>query len=182
MCYIRQVLDLNALTGWRYASIALLLSKMSPSAASGGTSMSATHRQFLKYAVVGVASNVAVYIVYLLLAATIFEPKIAMTISYALGVFLSYLFNRRWTFKYRGARGYSLMRYVMAYGFGYMINLSALLIFVDYLHLAHEIVQGCMVFAVAIVLFLLQKYWVFRAATEHNAPRIDKVSSVGNPP
>jgi len=144
--------------------------------------MRAAQRQLLKYAVVGVASNVAVYVFYLLLTATILEPKIAMTVTYALGVLLSYVFNRRWTFRYQGARGYSLMRYVMAYGFGYAINLSALLIFVDYLHLAHEIVQGCMVVAVAIVLFLLQKYWVFRTASAHKGPSIDKVSSVSNPP
>ena len=148
----------------------------------GGTTMSATQRQFLKYVVVGLASNVAGYIFYLLLTATVLEPKIAMTITYALAVLLTFAFNRGWTFKHQRARGYSLMRYVTAYAFGYMINLSALSVLVDHLHFAHEIVQGCMAVAVAIVLFLLQKYWVFCTAPEHKASHIDDVSSVGNRP
>ena len=144
--------------------------------------MNATQRQFLKYVIVGLSSNIAAYIFYLILTATILGPKTAMTVTYALGVLGTYLFNRRWTFKHQKARGYSLIRYVTAYAFGYMINFSALAVFVDRLHLSHQIVQGCMVIVVAVILFLLQKYWVFRTASERNVSGIDKVSSVGNRP
>jgi len=129
-----------------------------------GTIITVTSRQFLRYAAVGLASNLTLYSLYLVLTGTIFEPKSAMTITYAFGVLMTFLFNRRWTFNHQGSEGHSLLRYVIAYAFGYVLNVSALLLFVDYLKFRHEIVQGCMIILLAILLFLLQKYWVFRVA------------------
>ncbi len=58
-----------------------------------------------------------------------------------------------------------MFRYFAVYGVGYVLNFFVLLVLVDYLHLPHEIVQGVMIFALAVLLFLLQRYWVFRPET-----------------
>lgn len=49
----------------------------------------------------------------------------------------------------------------MSYGLGYLVNLTALYLCVDRLGWPHEAVQGAMVFVVAALLFVLQKFWVF---------------------
>jgi len=122
-------------------------------------------RQFFRYALVGLASNIALYIGYLLITSIGIGHKTAMTLVYLVGVLQTYMFNRRWTFLYRGEISRSMLRYVATYAFGYLFNLVALLVLVDMLGLPHRVVQGALILLVAAVLFLLQKYWVFRQAT-----------------
>ncbi len=88
-----------------------------------------------------------------------------MKLLYAVGVSPTFLFNRNWSFRHAGASSPALIRYAAAYGFGYAVNFFVLLVFVDHLHLPHRIVQGVMVLALAVLLFLLQRYWVFRPET-----------------
>jgi putative flippase GtrA len=127
------------------------------------------HRQFFRYAVVGVASNVALYFIYLLMTGIGMGHKTAMTLVYCVGVLQTYIVNRRWTFLYRGEISGSMLRYVAAYASGYVFNFVALLVLVDMSGLPHRVVQAVLILAVAVLIFLLQKYWVFREATEMNA-------------
>lgn len=147
-----------------------------------GTILSTAKRQILRYAAVGLAANLSLYAIYLVLTATIFEPKTAMTVTYACGVLMTYWFNRRWTFAQQGFGGYSLLRYVAAYASGYTINVLALLIFVDHYGIRHEIVQACMTVLLAIMLFLLQKYWVFRTAPENKTAYVEEASPAADRP
>lgn len=112
----------------------------------GPRTVARIQRQSLEYVVVCLVSNLTVCLVYLLLTATIVGPKIAMT------------------------------SYAATHAFGYSVNLSALSVLVDDLRFRHEIVQGCMVVTVAVVLFLLQKYWVFPTGLAQRASHINKVS------
>ena len=89
-------------------------------------------------------------------------PKVAMSSLYPLGILLSFVVNRLWTFQQRGSGRHSLARYVVAYGSGYLINLLALAVVVDQLGHPHEIIQGAMIVFLALYLFTLQKRWVFR--------------------
>lgn len=120
------------------------------------------HRQFFRYALVGVASNVALYSAYLLMTSVGLGHKTAMTLVYIVGVLQTYIVNRRWTFLYRGEISGSMLRYVAAYASGYLFNLVALLVLVDVFDLPHRVVQGILILLVAVLIFLLQKYWVFR--------------------
>ena len=120
--------------------------------------------QFLKYVVIGVCTNAALYGIYLLLTKSLMSPKFAMTTLYSLGIVLSFAFNRIWTFQHRGHGAFSLARFIVAYAAGYVINFLALTIFVDRLNFAHEWVQAVMAVFLAFFLFTLQKLWVFREA------------------
>ena len=124
------------------------------------------HKQFIKYAVVGLVSNVLLYLGYLLLTAFGMGHKVAMTLLYAVGVSQTFVFNRSWTFGDQGIAARSFVRYVMVYVWGYFVNLIALLVLVDYLEFPHEIVQGCMILLLAAMLFLLQRFWVFEVTAD----------------
>ncbi len=56
--------------------------------------------QFAKYAVVGVVSNSVFYLLYLLLTSAGMGHKTAMTLLYAVGVSLTFLLNRNWSFRH----------------------------------------------------------------------------------
>jgi len=131
--------------------------------------MKATLGQLIRYGIVGVASNAVGYLLYLAITAAGMEHKLAMTLLYAVGVAQTFIFSKRWSFRHAGAHGTAFVRYCVAYAAGYFINLAALFIFVDRLGYAHQLVQGVMILALAVMLFILQKFWVFRSTSSQPA-------------
>lgn len=125
--------------------------------------MKTTIGQLIRYGIVGVASNAVGYLLYLGITAAGMEHKLAMTLLYAMGVAQTFIFNKRWSFGHGGAHGPAFLRYCLAYSIGYLLNLAALFVLVDKLGYPHQIVQGAMILTLAVMLFLLQKFWVFRS-------------------
>jgi len=119
------------------------------------------HWQLLRYTIVGLSSNVALYAGYLLATSLGMGHKAAMTLLYATGILVTFLFNRHWTFRDRGNTQSAFIRYIVIYGLGYLVNFAGLYLFVDQIGYSHQIVQGILILFVAILLFLLQRFWVF---------------------
>lgn len=125
-------------------------------------------RQGWRFALIGVASNLVLFLAYLALTRLGVDPKSAMSVLFVVGTLQTYLLNRAWTFAYQGAVRRSLARYVSAYGFAYTFNLVGLLVLVDHLGLRHAPVQAGMVLVVGAMLFVLQRCWVF---ADHSSSR-----------
>lgn len=118
--------------------------------------------QLIRYGVVGITSNLLGYLAYLWITGWKVEPKIAMTLLYAVGAGIGFIGNRYWTFGHEGALFGTGVRYCAAHLGGYLLNLSILFIFVDRLGLPHQFVQACAVGIVAGFLYLLFKHYVFQ--------------------
>lgn len=116
----------------------------------------------MRYAIVGVSTNLIAFLVYLGLTRLSFDPKLAMAFVYIAAATLSYFGNARYTFSYEGRTSSGLIRFVAAHALGFCFNLLLLFVFVDLLAFPHEIVQFSAIFAVAGLLFLLMRYFVFR--------------------
>lgn len=129
--------------------------------------------QLFRYAIVGFVSNGLLYLFYIALTRIGIEPKLAMTLSFGIGVAYTFVMNRRWTFGQRGRGPATYARYGVAYGVAYLLNLGLLALLVDVLGYRHQIVQGLLVLGIAVLLFLAQKFWVFRepAPTMEARPR-----------
>jgi putative flippase GtrA len=119
-------------------------------------------RQLIRYGLVGIVSNLSIYIIYLLMTYLGVEPKIAMTFVYVIGASIGYIGNRNWTFSYRGNQFSAGLRYTLAYFFGYVLNYLILFILVDHLGYLHQWVQAGAIIIVAGFLFVVLKYVVFR--------------------
>ena len=119
-------------------------------------------RQALSFALIGVLLNAALYVAYLVLTHTVFDDFVAMTVTYCSGVVMGFMLNRRFTFAFGGEGSAAFVRYVCAYVLGYFINFFGLWLLARNLGIPHEIVQGWMILGIAVLLFLLQKYWVFK--------------------
>lgn len=117
--------------------------------------------QLIRYGLVGIASNLLGYLVYLLITYWGVEPKKTMTLLYVIGASIGFVGNRQWAFAHKGALLSSGVRYFIAHFFGYMINLLILLMFVDRLGYSHQWVQAVAIAIVAGFLFLAFKYFVF---------------------
>lgn len=120
------------------------------------------HIQLSRYAVVGLASNGVGYLLYLLATWLGAGPKTAMTGLYILGVLQTFVFNKKWSFRFAGAAAPALVRYTMVYVLGYVINFFTLMLLVDQAGLSHQWVMAGLVLFMAVFFFVGQKFWVFR--------------------
>ncbi len=118
--------------------------------------------QFIRYVVVGLASNAVIYLVYLLLTRLGMGPKLAMSLLYGVGVLQTFVFNKKWSFQFGGAATPALIRYAALYAAGYVIQYVALMLLVDQAGLPHQWVMAALVLTMAMFLFVGQKVWVFR--------------------
>lgn len=128
-----------------------------PVSESAGRSM----KQLLRFAAVGVVSNVIGYLLYLLITHFGAAPKLAMTALYGVGVFMGFVGNQKYTFAHQGELIATGWRYLMTHALGYLINLTIQIIMVDHLGYAHQLAQAFGVCVVAIFLFVVFKYFVF---------------------
>ncbi len=128
------------------------------------------HLQAFRFAVVGLASNAVLYLVYLGMTGAGLGPKMAMSLVYGIGVAQTFAFNKRWTFKHSGRLDTALLRYLAVYAGGYFANLAVLAWLVDRLGYPHQIVQGAMILTLAACFFVLQKWWVFREGGDRGRP------------
>ena len=118
--------------------------------------------EILRFGVIGLASNALLYLLYLATTAIGVEPKAAASLIYLVGVLLTFVLNKRWTFQHDGHVRRTAARYWVAYVFSYAANMVLLIIFVDIAGFDHRVVQGVLIAVIGLVLFALQKYWVFR--------------------
>jgi putative flippase GtrA len=124
-------------------------------------SLKQTVRQLFSYALIGILTNSLGYAIYLFLTHLWGAPKITMTVLYVIGAVAGFFANRRYTFRHDGSIGITGVRYLLAQASGYLLNLTLLLVFVDWLGMAHQIVQAIAIIVVAIFLFLVSRFFVF---------------------
>lgn len=127
--------------------------------------MNTTLGQLIRYGIVGLTSNAVGYLIYLAITKAGIEHKIAMSLLYGVGVAQTFILNKRWSFRHSGAHRIAFVRYCISYSFGYFINLASLYILVDRFGYPHQIIQGMMIIVLAVMLFVLQKFWIFPTNT-----------------
>ncbi len=118
-------------------------------------------RLFCRYVLIGAITNLMGYSIYLTLTYLWGYPKLTMTVLYFVGALIGFLANRRFTFTHEGHIGAASLRYAVAHGIGYLLNLLLLYLFVDRLSFPHQIVQAVAIVVVAIYLFVILRVFVF---------------------
>ena len=121
----------------------------------------ATLEQVARYGVVGVLNNFLGYLIYLLVTWFWLDPKVALTLMYPIGAVTAYFGHARYSFAYSGRMSHGIVRYVIAHLIGYGANIGMLHFFSDRLGYPHQLVQAVAIFAVAGILYLLFRYFVF---------------------
>jgi putative flippase GtrA len=124
-------------------------------------------KQLKRYALVGLLSNLAGYIAYLILTSLNLNPKLSMTLVYLTGATIGFLGNKNWTFSHRGGAIPVAVKYLVAHTFGYLVNFLILYFFVDKLMYPHQVVQAVAIVVVAIYLFVILKRVVFAASAQN---------------
>ncbi len=113
------------------------------------------------YGIIGLTSNLVGYAAYLALTHWGAEPKLAMSLLYAIACSIGFFGNRRWTFGHQGSVLRAALRFLAAHFLGYLMNLSILVVFVDRLGYPHQVVQALAIFVVAAFLYIAFRWFVF---------------------
>ncbi len=117
--------------------------------------------QFIKYAIIGILTNLIGYLGYLLFTDLGADPKVVVSIMYPIGVLGGYFGNSNITFPEAKSNLAVSIKYFFIHFLGYGLNLSLLYLFVDNLGYSHRIVQAIAIIMVAIFLYASFKYFVF---------------------
>lgn len=118
--------------------------------------------EVFKFATVGFFTNLILYIGFVVLTTIGFGEKSAMTMMYAVGVVQGFILNKRWTFKHNGSLIKTFLSYALLYALGYILNLFALIFFVDNLGFNSGYVQAIMICVLALFFFAVQKTIIFK--------------------
>ena len=127
-------------------------------------------KKLVRYGLVGLASNAAAYVAYLVLAEVGGSPIVSMTCVYLVAATIGFWGNRQLTFAHRGSPFGAAGRYLLAYAVGYAINLGMLLVLVDGYGYPHPLVQAVAILVVASYLFLALTFFVFTDGTARETP------------
>jgi len=119
-------------------------------------------KQFVSYVIIGLTANGLFFLCFAALTWLGLSPEAAISILYPVYVTLTFIFNKSWTFNHQGRISMSAIRYLIAYFCCYVLNVAELKLFVGYLGYSHLIVQAVVIPVNALLLFLAQKYWVFK--------------------
>jgi len=137
--------------------------------------------QFIKFGVVGISNTVIGYVVYLLVLSVmkklqIGEPMnyiVPNVVSWAVGVFWSFIWNRQCVFQANGEEKqdsffYALFKAYCSYALtGIVLNNILLYLEVSKLGIS-EVIAPVFVLIISIpVNFLLNKFWTFKSSERH---------------
>lgn len=89
---------------------------------------------------------------------------LANAMGYAVGLCLSFVLNRGWTFRVTGAvRASELVRFGAVVGLSYLVNLTVLTVMREHGFRESVVGQGAAMVAYTICFFVLSRRYVFRA-------------------
>jgi putative flippase GtrA len=128
--------------------------------------------QLVRFAIAGLGVTLFSTLVYLTFAYPFhLKPMQANALSYCAGFIASYAAHSRWSFRARaGEDAFMILRFVAASGFAFALNSLWVWLATGLFHLPALAPVPAMVFATPLASFVLNRYWVFRAAGPSATP------------
>jgi putative flippase GtrA len=80
--------------------------------------------RFIRYGIVGLLTNGAVYVAFLLMVEAGLNPVASSAVCYCLALALSYPLNRTWTFKSNARHRRDVPRFLLAYVAGFVFSVA----------------------------------------------------------
>lgn len=117
-------------------------------------------RQTLRYAAVGVVNTAVGLGAIWTLVALGLSPLTSNALGYALGLTVSFILNRTWTFQARD--GMPVVRFLGAFAVCYSANLATLALGLKIAPQAVYLSQAAAVAVYSVLFFVICRYFVFR--------------------
>lgn len=123
-----------------------------------------------RYAVSGVANTtVGVLAIYVLMWLHV-SPYLANLLGYATGLLFSYFNARNYVFRFSGGHSGGTLRYALAFGVCYGLNMAVLAVGLETLQWPAWLAQGAGISVHTTLMFLLSRYFVFAQRADNADP------------
>ena len=119
---------------------------------------------FFRFLIVGsLASIINLLCFYFLFYKLNVFEILSYSISYIIGVFIGYIFNKRWSFKYKNESNKVLFsKYLLVYTFNLFMGMGVFELVLILSNIEELIIQAIVIIITAISNFLALKIYVFR--------------------
>lgn len=116
----------------------------------------------LRYLAVGAVNTLAgLVVIFGVKAYAGVGDVIANVMGYSVGLGLSFILNRSWTFEHNGKPGRTLARFGVVVALSYLLNLGTVLFLIRELGVNSYIAQGVGIVPYTVFGFLANRYFVF---------------------
>ena len=119
-------------------------------------------KQFFKFGIVGCINTFSSWIFYYSLLFLKVNYLISTTIAYILSSIIGFLLNKSWVFENKVYNYKSIVKYYVVYGSSYLINISAMYLWVDVLNLSTLIAPILTLFITVPYNYFFSRIWVFK--------------------
>lgn len=85
----------------------------------------------------------------------------ANMVGYSCGLVLSFVLNKRWSFRYKGSSGLALLRFFLVILVAYLLNLGLTLVAINSLSINSYFAQALGVVPYTVITYLGSRYFVF---------------------
>jgi putative flippase GtrA len=117
----------------------------------------------VKFVIVGVAnSTVGLLAIYMFKWQAGFGDVAANASGYAVGLGLSFVLNRAWTFRHAGPKLRALVRFLLVFVVAYSFNLAALIMLLEVFHVSPYVAHALSLVPYTIVFYLGARHFAFR--------------------
>ena len=119
----------------------------------------------LKFVIVGVANTLAgLFVIYLCKWLLGFSDALANISGYVIGLAVSFLLNRGWTFEHSGAVLPALARFLAVFALAYLLNLATVLVAIHSFGVNSYLAQALGIAPYTVFFYLGSRYFAFRPA------------------
>lgn len=121
-------------------------------------------KTFYSYSLVGIINSGIGYFIIFYLTYIQITAEISNLLGYASGLLISYILNKKFTFKSKKIYGKEFPKFIFIMGISYIINLSVLIICFRFLNInvfASQIIAGL---TYLIISYVLLKLFVFNTS------------------
>lgn len=121
----------------------------------------------IKFAVVGVANTLAgLSLIYLCKWLLGFGDVIANICGYSIGLALSFILHRGWTFRHSGPVLPALVRFLAIFILAYLSNLATVLVTIKSLEMNSDVAQAGGILPYTVIFFFGSRYFAFGQAAK----------------
>lgn len=122
-----------------------------------------TLKQFIKYISVGLLNTIiGLSVIFFCMKILHFTYIVSNILGYAVGLINSFIWNKFWTFRSKGHTGIQTAKFLIVFGISYIIQLGALIIIKEIIHIMPEIAQILAIGIYTITSFTLNKIFTFK--------------------
>jgi putative flippase GtrA len=121
----------------------------------------------IKFVVAGVANTLAgLFLIYLCKWLLGFGDAMANTCGYSIGLALSFILNRGWTFRHSGPVLPAIANFIGIFILAYLSNLAAVLVAINSLEMNSYLAQASGILPYSVIFFFGSRYFAFGSSAK----------------